>query len=354
MSDAYPSAHILIVDDQEANVAVLEAMLETAGYTQLSSLADGREVAAFYTTHAPDLILLDLHMPHLDGFAVLARLGLLIPPDSYLPILVLTADITPEAKQRALGLGARDFLTKPFDRTEVCLRIKNLLETRLLHLGLQDQNRLLEARVRERTQALLQAQQEIIERLALAAEYRDDETGRHAQRVGETAALLARALGVPTAQVELIRRAAPLHDVGKIGIADQILLKAGPLTGEELERMRRHAAIGAGILSGSTFALLQVAEEIALSHHERWDGSGYPGGLAGAAIPLAGRIVALADVYDALTHARPYKQAWSVDEALAEIERQRGLQFDPRVVDAFWSIMAPRRAAAPTAARTVA
>jgi len=328
-------ARILVVDDQDPNLRLLEAILRRAGYTNLLCLADSREVTTQFVEFQPDLILLDLHMPHQDGFAVLGGLGSLIPPGSYLPVLVLTADITAEAKQRALSGGAKDFLTKPFDPVEVVLRSQNLLETRYLHRELQDQNRVLEERVRERTQQLEEAHHEILERLAVAAEFRDDETGQHIKRVGHMSAVLARNLGLPQDQVELIERAAPLHDVGKIGIPDHILRKPGPLTPEEFEVIKAHAAIGARILSGGRFPLLRMAEEIALTHHERWDGTGYPQGLTGEAIPLSGRIVALADAFDAIISLRPYKGAQRIEEAITTIAAGAGTQFDPRVVDAF-------------------
>lgn len=316
------NARILIVDDQEANVRLLEGILKrAAGYHALRSTTDSREVMSLFGEFHPDLILLDLHMPHLDGFAVMEELKKVTMPGVFLPILVLTADVTPEAKQRALAGGAKDFLAKPFDPVEVLLRIKNLLETRFLHLELQSQ--------------LADAHLEVIDRLAIAAEYRDDETGEHIKRVGQTSALLARALRLPSDQVLLIRRAATLHDVGKIGIPESILLKPGRLTPDEFEVMKSHTTIGARILSGGAFPLLQMAEEIALTHHERWDGSGYPRGLRGEAIPLVGRIVAVADVFDILSHPRPYKKAWTADEAIAELQRVAGTHFDPAVVSAF-------------------
>jgi putative two-component system response regulator len=257
-----------------------------------------------------------------------------IAGEDFLPILVLTADITPETKRRALTEGALDFLTKPFDAMEVLLRIKNLLQTRFLHLQMQGQNQLLDQKVRERTAELEATQLEILDRLALAAEYRDDDTGEHTKRVGETAAQIARELGWSEAEVELIRRAAPLHDLGKISISDSILLKPGKLTSEEFEQMKMHTTFGAKMLSGGRFPLLRLAEQIALTHHERWNGTGYMG-LQAETIPIAGRIVAVADVFDALTSERPYKRAWPIADAIAEIEKQSGKQFDPCVVDAF-------------------
>lgn len=338
MEETLGNARILVVDDEPANVSLLERLLERSGYNNVESTTDPRRVAPLCAESLPDLILLDLMMPHMDGYEVMELLETSISNGTYLPILVLTADTTQEAKQRALSMGAKDFLNKPFDFPEVMLRIKNLLETRFLHVRLQNHNDLLEERVRERTRNLEEARLEILERLARAAEYRDDDTGKHTQRVGVNSALIASELGLSGEQVELIRRAAPLHDVGKIGIPDGVLLKPGRLTEEEFEEMKAHTTIGAGILSGSQVPLLTLAEEIALTHHERWEGGGYPRSLAGEDIPLPGRIVAVADVFDALTHDRPYKQAWPVEEAVAELERQKGRQFAPDVVDAFFAV----------------
>ena len=316
---------------------LLRRLLSRAGFHKIESTNDPRDVVPLYVQTRPDLILLDLHMPHMDGLEVMDRLNE-IAEASYLPILMLTGDMAPEARREALSRGAKDFVNKPFNSDEVLLRILTLLETRFLYLQIQSQNQLLEAKVRDRTRELESAQIEIIERLARAAEFRDDTTGQHTERVGQMAALLARELGLPDSQVSLIRRAAPLHDVGKIGIPDAILLKLGKLTPAEFELVKTHTTIGARILSGSRFALLRLAEEIAFSHHEQWDGSGYAG-LVGDQIPLAGRIVTVADVFDALTQKRPYKAAWPRSEAIAEIDRQRGRQFDPDVVDAFLRVV---------------
>jgi putative two-component system response regulator len=321
-------AQILIADDQEANVRLLEEILTGVGYTRLVSTIDSREIVHLFTQVQPDIVLLDLMMPDPNGFEVMRQLKLLAPSGNYCPILVLTADVSKESKREALRMGASDFLTKPFDSTEVLLRIKNLLETRFLHLQLED-------KVRERTQELQNAQVEILKRLARAAEYRDDHTGQHTERVGHLSALLAGVLGLPHDRVELIRLAAPLHDIGKIAIGDNILLKPGKLTPDEFEVMKTHTTIGAAILSRGRSELVKMAEEIALVHHERWDGTGYPRGLKGDGIPIEGRIVALADVFDALTHERPYKRAWPVEEAIAEIRKESGKRFDPQIVRAF-------------------
>jgi putative two-component system response regulator len=336
----FKNARILIVDDEPGNVDLLLRLLQRAGFSRIESTNDAREVADLYVKFRPDLILLDLHMPHRDGLAVMDELNQ-IAEASYLPILMLTGDDTQEAKREALSRGAKDFLHKPFHSDEVLLRINTLLETRFLYLQIQSQNQILEAKVRDRTRELESAQIEIIERLARAAEFRDDNTGQHTERVGQMAALLARQVGLPDPQVSLIRRAAPLHDVGKIGIPDSILLKLGKLTPDEFELVKTHTTIGARILSGSRFTILRLAEEIAFNHHERWDGDGYAG-VVGSAIPLAGRIVAVADVFDALTQKRPYKAAWPVNDAIAEMDRQRGKQFDPALVDAFLRVIEQR------------
>ncbi|MFY9587943.1 MAG: HD domain-containing phosphohydrolase [Actinomycetota bacterium] len=325
-------ARVLIVDDEPANVTLLHKILTRAGMDNLKEVTDPRQVLPLFQSFEPDLILLDLNMPHIDGFAVMRQLS----TRPYVPILVLTADITSEAKQRALAAGAKDFLVKPFDPVEVLLRIENLLESRFLHVRLQNQNVELEERVRARTHELEVARLEILDRLAIAAEYRDDETRDHTRRVGQNAMLVARELGLSDDTAEMLGRAAPLHDLGKIGIPDAIRLKPGKLSIPEYEVMKTHTTIGASILAGVRSPLLQLAEEIALTHHERWDGAGYAR-LEGKAIPLAGRIVAVVDAFDALTHDRAYKPAWPIDEALDEIRRSSGTQFDPEVVMAFLS-----------------
>ncbi len=329
---------ILVLDDESTNVDVLQRILARSGYEKVRGITDPRVAMETFREFQPDLLLLDLRMPHLDGFDVLRTLRGEVSEHDYRPVLVLTGDLAPEVRERALRAGARDFITKPFDVTEVLLRIRNLLETRLLHLELSDYNRTLEERVRERTRELAQAQGEILNRLALAAEYRDDVTGRHADRVGLLTALLARELGRPESEVQLLRWAATLHDLGKIGVPDSILMKPGPLTAEEYEAMKAHIGIGERILSGSRFPLLQLAGEIARYHHEKWDGTGYLG-LEGDEIPLSGRLVAVADVFDSLTHIRPYKSAMDRDEAIDEVLRCSGSHFDPEVADAFRTLV---------------
>ena len=331
----FGDARILLVDDQEANVLLIERLLGSWGYRNVIGLTDSSRVPEVFARTRPDLLLLDLHMPDPDGFALMEQLAPHIRGGGRIPVVVLTADVTETTKERALEAGASDFLHKPFNPTEVRLRVGNLLETRRLQLELIDQNVTLEQRVRERTLDLELARVETLERLALAGEFRDDNTHEHAQRVGRTAAAVAIEVGLDAQTVELVRRAAPLHDIGKIGVSDTVLLKPGKLDPDEYALMKRHAQIGAEILSASSSRVLQLAEEIACSHHERWDGRGYPAGIAGPEIPLSGRLVALADVFDALAHRRPYKEPWPLEAALEEIRRHAGEQFDPELVAAF-------------------
>jgi putative two-component system response regulator len=337
-TELFQQARFLLVDDEPANLSVLTQMLENWDATQLLSTGDSRQVIGLLESFRPDIILLDLMMPHLDGFEVMRRIAPRLQADDFLPILILTADTTAQTKLRALQAGAADFLTKPFDAIELMLRVQNLLRERFLHCRLRGQNQELDQKVRARTEQLEQAELETVECLALAAEYRDDDTGQHTKRVARTSALIAQQLGRSETESLLIERAAPLHDVGKIGIADSLLLKPARLTPAEFEIMKTHTTIGAAILEQHHTPLLQLAARIALTHHERWDGTGYPHGLRGEAIPLEGRILAVADVFDALTHERPYKKAWPVEEALSEIARQSGKQFAPDIVEAIFRL----------------
>jgi putative two-component system response regulator len=332
---AMEDLRILVVDDRPENARLLDRLLRRWGHREVTTTTRSADVAQLCEQSDVDLLLLDLHMPDPDGFAVLEQLRERIAATVSLPVLVLTGDADDGIKRRALSGGARDFLTKPFDQHEVRLRVRNLLEIRRLQLQQRETEFELEARVAARTAELEEARLEVLERLATAGEFRDDETGEHARRVGATAQLLADAVAAGDDTTSRIGIAAPLHDIGKIAIPDSLLLKAGRFTTSEHAVMQRHTSIGADMLAGTSSGLLALARDIALTHHERWDGSGYPGGLAGDDIPIAGRIVALADVFDALTHARPYKPAWGVQDAVAEIKRAGGAQFDPVLVDAF-------------------
>ena len=326
---------VLVVDDNEANVELIERWLDEAGYMTVLSTKHPERVFSLCTAWKPDLILLDLHMPGLTGFDVMSGIRALMEEPENLPVLVLTADATLDARHRALSMGARDFLTKPLDGRELLLRTHNVLQTRYLQLQLQQQNVLLGRAVTERTRELDDARLESLRVLAAVGEFHDDDTHEHTERVGAIAARIARALDLPDAFVADIRAAAPLHDIGKVAVSRRILRKPGELTREERQMMMQHAEIGAQILSAAVSPVLSLAREIALGHHENWDGCGYPAGRSREKIPLAARITALADVFDALTHERPYKEAWDLERALELIRQEAGRKFDARVVDAF-------------------
>lgn len=331
-------SNILIVDDQVINVKLLEKMLRQAGYHNIVTTTDPREVVDLYKTHNIDIVLLDIRMPLLDGFDVMEQLKNNIQ-DDYLPILVITAELTTETRHRALSSGAKDFLTKPFEQIEALQRVHNILEVHLLHKKVVQQNQELEQRVKERTNELEQSRLEIIKRLALAAEYKDNETSQHTLRMGEFSRMLAKAAGLSDFEADTILHAAPMHDIGKIGIPDSVLLKPGKLTPDEWEVMKTHVDIGERILSGSDFPLMVVAKNIAATHHEKWDGSGYPRGLSGEDIPIEGRICALCDVFDALASERPYKKPWPIDKITDHLQEQSGKHFDPKLVTLFISIL---------------
>ncbi|MCE8018721.1 response regulator [Halomonas sp. MCCC 1A11036] len=330
----HSDSHILIVDDEPANLKLLDKLLGSQGYDRRTCIEDPREVLSAYERLRPDLILLDINMPHLDGFQVMEQLRALDDP-LLPPILILTAEHGHGFLLKALSMGARDYLSKPFDRTELLMRVRNLLDARRAHRMTYEQNIVLEEMVRLRTEEIVATRLQIIQRLGRAAEYRDNETGQHVIRMSHIAALLAERLGWAPADVELMLHASPMHDIGKIGIPDAILLKPGKLDDEERRIMQRHVEIGAELLGDDDFPLLNLAREIALNHHEKWDGSGYPQGRAGNDIPQSARIAAVADVFDALTSARPYKPAWSVDQAVAFMREQSGRHFDPKVIEVF-------------------
>ena len=332
---SYTTARISLLIHEPAHAQEVRTLLRELGYARLESAPDVPAFAGQLRSSPPDLVMLDLPLAHPTHFRLALRGGEHQPVP---PVLGLCAAVTGVEGRQAVFLGVRDVLRRPYAPEEVLLRTEGLLTLGSQQSRLQQEEASREERLRERTAELEEAQIELLERLAHAAEYRDDHSGQHAQRVGRLAALLARQLGLPAPLVGLIRRAAPLHDLGKIAIPDALLLKPGRFTPEEYEQMQRHTDRGAGLLARSHFPLLQMAAEIALTHHERWDGSGYPRGLRGEAIPLPGRIVAVADVWDALTHQRPYKQPWPAATAEAEIRRQSGSQFDPAVVTAFLQV----------------
>jgi putative two-component system response regulator len=347
------SARILIVDDEPVNIKVIQKYLLEFGYCQTVGISDSRLAIDAIVREQPDVLLLDVLMPHVSGIDVLTRIRSR-PELSQLPVIVLTAASDRETKIAVFDRGATDFLSKPVDVCELIPRVRNAVTQKRCHDQLQNYARHLEDAVRRRTAELEASRKEVIYCLARAAELRDDDTGHHVLRVGKYAAIIGRALGLSSVDVEVLEQAAQLHDIGKIGIPDEILLKPGQLTPAQTEQMKKHAALGKQIIEpmpvadfpvrvgDSTLRLrpptnpvLQVAARIALTHHERWDGSGYPLGLAGDDIPLEGRITAVADVYDALASKRPYKPAIPSDECFSLIQEGSGTQFDPRVVEVF-------------------
>lgn len=340
-------ARLLVIDDAQPNLDLMARILRRAGYDRVQLTTDPRWAVDHVLELQPDLVVLDLHMPGMDGLEVLRCLQQRIPADDLLPRLVITADSTGATRREALALGAHDFLTKPIDLTETTVRIANLLRTRMLHVRLRTQKDRLEEQVRARTRELEDAYGDVLRRLALMGEYRDDDTAAHTARVGVQVESLALALGQPADRAALLGRASTLHDIGKVAIPDAILMKTGPLTAAEFSVMTTHATIGARMLGGSRAPVLQLAERIALSHHERWDGSGYPAGLAGLDIPVEGRIVAVVDVHDALSTSRPYKNGWSPDRVRDEMLTQRGRHFDPAVLDVFLDLVAADAVADP-------
>jgi putative two-component system response regulator len=335
-----------VVDDQEDTRRVLQRILANFGY-QVELARDGLEALAKLSLDV-DLVLLDAEMPGMDGFEFARRIRA-NPRYADLPLIMVTGLAAREDRLRAVEVGVNDFITKPFEIHELRLRSAWLLKLKESIDQLKRHRAELEQKVEERTAALRAALEEMaaaqrrtheahldtIRRLVLVAEYRDSETAAHIERIGRYCELVARRLKLSPGEVELVRHAAPMHDVGKIGIPDSILLKPGKLTPEEWEVMKTHTTIGGDILHGSPSPLLQAGEEIALTHHEKWDGSGYPRGLAGQRIPLFGRICAVADVFDALTTNRRYRDALSNEAVFDFLAGQRGKQFDPEVLDAF-------------------
>lgn len=328
------SARILIIDDNPHNVDLLQKLIAGAGYSSVLCITDPRQAESLYIAYQPDLVLLDINMPYLDGYQVMEQFKKI--DDSYIPVLVLTALQDEATRIRALKEGAQDFLTKPFNKLEILTRIRNMISVRILHTQVKNQNIILEQKVQERTIELQETRLEIIRRLGRAAEYRDNETGRHILRMSKMAALLGSLAGMTEHEADMLLNTSPMHDIGKIGIPDIILLKPGKLNAEEWEIMKTHTVIGANLLDGHDSGLMVSARDIALTHHEKWDGYGYPRGLKGKDIPLAGRICSLADVFDALTSKRPYKDPYPVTKAYEIIKAERGRQFDPELTDLFF------------------
>lgn len=339
ITDDLADMHVVVIDGHTTESRELCQCMHSAGFRRVSYFSDAHEVHAQLATLEPDVVCLDLDLPGRKGTSLLTDLRTESPHLVHVPILVFTSDQSTGTRQWALELGANDFIGRPLEMIETLLRIRNFLRTRLLSKELEMHSLNLDKDFRRRTANIFEAADDCLWRLARASEYRDDDTGEHTMRVGHMSADIAIQLGVDKEEVEMIRRAAPLHDIGKIGIPDSVLLKPGRLSTDEMDVMKTHVKIGASLLAGSTSRLMILAEQIALTHHEKWDGSGYLLGLNGDDIPLPGRIVAVADVFDALTHDRPYKQAWPTDQAIKEISKLSGSHFDPKVVDAFLAVV---------------
>lgn len=334
----FPDAKILVVDDEEPNLRLARQVLMLAGYVDIKILQDSRQAVDAILRDDPDLVLLDVHMPHLDGYEILEKVAKRSNPDTFIPILMCTSDNSVEARQRALRLGANDFIVKPYEKTEMLLRVRNFLRTRYLQLTVQHANANLENRVKVRTQELVESRGEAFFCLTRALEFREHSIGGHSKRVGTMSERIARAVGLEDAEVEMVGLIAPLHDLGKIGMKDELLLKTGEYTAEERAEMQRHTVLGEAIIGECNSPILRELRALAMHHHERWDGTGYPSGLREEEIPITCRIVAVADAFDALISGRPNKSAVSREEAIAEICANRGSQFDPDVVDAFLKI----------------
>jgi putative two-component system response regulator len=329
---------VVIVDDNPVNLTVMEHLVSRVDGAVPRSFRGAEQGLAYCQSHDPDLVILDYQMPDIDGLQFIERIRAL-PGRDELPLLMVTANADRELRRRALEIGATDFLQKPVDRAEFTTRVRNMLSLRAMTRRLTDRAIELEHAVGKATRAMVQTERDTLLCLARAAEYRDPETGAHVLRMAEFSRTIAASLGMDTEFQTLIRKAAPLHDVGKLGTPDHILLKPARLTTQEMDIMRQHTTIGWQILREHRSPVLQMGAGIAWTHHEKWDGTGYPRGLAGDDIPLEGRIVAVADVLDALTSVRPYKQAWSVAEARAFIEKGSGKHFDPqcvRALDGVW------------------
>lgn len=329
-----PSFNIMVCDDSVTNVLMLSNIVKDTCKANVIEITDPRKLAAILDATEIDLLLLDIEMPYLSGFDILKSLRETYKAE-VLPVIVITGLQSIENRNIALSLGANDYVTKPFDQVEISLRIKNLIKVREAHKIMTSKKIALEGDVDQTKQELQRSIEALLKSLAIAGELKDDDTGKHVCRVGKYAGILARGYGLPDKISSMIEQTAPLHDIGKIGIADSILLKEGILDDAERKIMEKHTLFGQQIIRGHGSMLLKVAESVALNHHERWDGSGYPNALSGETIPIEGRITALADVFDALTTKRPYKEAWTLEKTVHKIQEESGKHFDPKLVEIF-------------------
>ena len=326
---------VLIIDDQSTGRAILEqVVLSLDDHIAAEAFERPIDAVVWAATHVADLVLVDFQMPEMDGIQLARRLRAL-PGYEHVPIVMVTVNDDRDLRYAALDAGITDFLNKPIDTRECLARCRNLMMMRRQHLVLEDRRKMLEGMVEDATREIRERERETLMRLARAGEYRDEDTGNHVIRMARYSAIIARAVGMDADYIETVERAAPLHDIGKIAIPDHILRKPGKLEPHEWVVMRQHPGIGHEILKDSPSKFLRMGALIALGHHEKYDGSGYPSGLAGDRIPLPARIVAIADLYDALTSVRPYKEAWDTQRAIAYLVEHRGSHLDPDLTDAF-------------------
>lgn len=332
MSEHYNNRKILIVDDTPSNIKILGEILLPEYEVNIAT--SGPQALDNIENNPPDLVLLDIMMPEMDGFEVCRKIKE-NENTKDIPVIFVTAkdEVSDEAK--GFEIGGIDYITKPVTPSIVLARIKTHLELKSANEDLKNQNAILDQKIKKRRMELKASQLEAVERLGLAAEYRDEETGQHIKRISEYCRLIGIHLGFTTEGNENLAIASTMHDVGKIGIPDHIIMKPGKLTADEWEIMKNHTVIGAKLLSESESEILQAAETIALTHHEKWDGTGYPNGLKGEEIPLIGRIVCMCDMFDTLVSERPYKESWSIKSAIQEIKNKSGTYFDPKLVELF-------------------
>jgi len=329
--------NVLLVDDAAVNLRVYEKLVSWIPNVVCTSFLSSSEALAWCAATEPDLIILDYRMPPPDGLEFIRQYRTL-RKGADTSIVMITSEKDRDVRHRALELGANDFLNKPADPVEFLARLRNLVALSESRAKLRHRADWLTAQVERATHEIIEREEETIHRLMRAAEFRDNETGAHIVRMGEYAAALGAQAGLSKAECRLLQLATPMHDIGKVSTPDAVLLKPGPLTAEEWVIMRRHTTAGYEILKESSSRVIQLAAQIALAHHEHFDGSGYPAGIAGDAIPLAARICTIADVFDALTSTRPYKAAWDVKAAYAELTRIAGTHVDPTLNEAFLSI----------------